>query len=49
MDASGNFCRSAAMEGVVRIRSPIRLSWRRRMFISLVLLLLLVLVIESAL
>src|SRR5438270_13645953 len=34
MEASGNFSRSAAMAGVVRIRSPIRLSWMRRMFIQ---------------
>src|SRR5438128_67408 len=30
--ASGNFSRSAAIAGVVSIKSPIRLSWIRRMF-----------------
>src|SRR5688500_6867550 len=47
--ASGNLSRNAAIDGVVRMRSPIRLSWRRRMFISLVLLLALVIVIEQLL
>src|ERR1044072_7241154 len=32
MEASGNFSRRAAIAGVVRIRSPIRLSWMRRRF-----------------
>jgi hypothetical protein len=29
---SGKFARNALMAGVVRIKSPIRLSWRRRIF-----------------
>jgi hypothetical protein len=33
------------MAGVVRIRSPMRFSWRRRMFIQLLLVILIMLLI----
>src|SRR5215212_1708401 len=47
MWARGNFSRTAAMAGVVRTRSPIRLSWMRRMFIQLLLVLVILLVLQA--
>jgi hypothetical protein len=32
--APGNLSRTAAIAGVVKIKSPMRLSWMRRMFTS---------------